>query len=261
MTRRNEYDRRLKPIKHFLGQFFIIVVSVLIALAVDKWNTKRNERLLTEQYLGALTSELEEDIALFDDNLEGLQEKEVASSHLLRLVRGDVDDIADPVVLGRLAAQVARILRGKHKPTFTPNMIDIIIITTERIDPPFSSAVFEDLKSTGNLRLIEDITLRQDIINYYADLATIRNEISQLNNIVNDLAPTWLAIADQFSKEEFFGEKSLDTKESINRLRGNPEVERYLIRTRKNVAEKKEILKEARESAEDILATIENSRA
>lgn len=29
---------------------------------------------------------------------------------------------ADGIVLGRLAAQIARILRGKHKPTFTPHV-------------------------------------------------------------------------------------------------------------------------------------------
>ena len=43
---------------------------------------------------------------------------------------------ADNLVLGRLASQVAMRLRGKHKPTFTPNMDcgdHIIIINAEKV--------------------------------------------------------------------------------------------------------------------------------
>jgi large subunit ribosomal protein L13 len=38
---------------------------------------------------------------------------------------------ADGVVLGRLAARVAAVLRGKHKPTYTPNAAcgDFVVIT------------------------------------------------------------------------------------------------------------------------------------
>jgi len=41
---------------------------------------------------------------------------------------------AKDLVLGRLAAEVAKILRGKHKPTFTPHMDcgDNVIITNAR---------------------------------------------------------------------------------------------------------------------------------
>ncbi|VEI12811.1 50S ribosomal protein L13 [Trueperella bialowiezensis] len=43
---------------------------------------------------------------------------------------------ATDVVLGRLAAQVAPLLRGKHKPTFTPNVDcgdHVIIINAEKV--------------------------------------------------------------------------------------------------------------------------------
>ncbi len=43
---------------------------------------------------------------------------------------------AEDMVLGRLASQVASMLRGKHKPTFTPN-VDcgdyIIVVNTDKI--------------------------------------------------------------------------------------------------------------------------------
>ena len=54
---------------------------------------------------------------------------------------GDVDAEwrvvdADGIVLGRLASQVATLLRGKHKPTFAPNFDNgdyVIVINAEKV--------------------------------------------------------------------------------------------------------------------------------
>jgi large subunit ribosomal protein L13 len=43
---------------------------------------------------------------------------------------------ADGMVLGRLATEVARVLRGKHKPTFTPNLDTgdhVIIVNADKV--------------------------------------------------------------------------------------------------------------------------------
>ncbi len=43
---------------------------------------------------------------------------------------------AEKIVLGRLSAEVAKILRGKHKPTFTPHMDtgdNVIIINAKKV--------------------------------------------------------------------------------------------------------------------------------
>ncbi len=43
---------------------------------------------------------------------------------------------ADGVVLGRLASRVAQLIRGKHKPTFTPHMDCgdfVVVLNAEKI--------------------------------------------------------------------------------------------------------------------------------
>ncbi len=43
---------------------------------------------------------------------------------------------AEGLVLGRLASQIARILRGKHKPTFTPHMDcgdNVVVVNAEKV--------------------------------------------------------------------------------------------------------------------------------
>ena len=46
---------------------------------------------------------------------------------------------ADGVVLGRLASQIAKILRGKHKPTYTPHLDcgdNVIVVNAEKPGVP-----------------------------------------------------------------------------------------------------------------------------
>ncbi|GAB5467894.1 MAG: 50S ribosomal protein L13 [Rhodospirillales bacterium] len=43
---------------------------------------------------------------------------------------------ADGLVLGRMASEIAKILRGKHKPTFTPHMDcgdNVVVINAEKV--------------------------------------------------------------------------------------------------------------------------------
>ena len=43
---------------------------------------------------------------------------------------------ANGLVLGRMASEIAKLLRGKHKPIYTPNMDcgdDIIVINAEKV--------------------------------------------------------------------------------------------------------------------------------
>ena len=43
---------------------------------------------------------------------------------------------ADGLVLGRLASKVAQVIRGKHKPTFTPHMDGgdfVVVINAEKV--------------------------------------------------------------------------------------------------------------------------------
>ena len=43
---------------------------------------------------------------------------------------------ADGLTLGRLATEVARVLRGKHKPTFTPHLVSgdhVIIVNASMV--------------------------------------------------------------------------------------------------------------------------------
>jgi len=76
---------------------------------------------------------------------------------------------ANGMVLGRLASQVANILRGKHKPTYTPHVdtgdhviivnADKIVLTGKKLDQKYyyhHSGYVGGMKATKYRRLMED---------------------------------------------------------------------------------------------------------
>src|SRR5919206_601680 len=84
---------------------------------------------------------------------------------------------AEGQVLGRLASQIAQILRGKHKPIFTPNMpcgdfvivinADKIAVTGRRMD---QKVYYRHTQYPGGLR---QTTLRQTLEGKYPERALI----------------------------------------------------------------------------------------
>lgn len=82
---------------------------------------------------------------------------------------------AEGQILGRLAAQIAQILRGKHKPTFTPHMAcgdfvvvinaDKIAVTGKRLD---QKIYYRHSQYPGGLK---KITLRQTLVGRFPERA------------------------------------------------------------------------------------------
>ncbi|HET8846100.1 MAG TPA: 50S ribosomal protein L13 [Ktedonobacteraceae bacterium] len=82
---------------------------------------------------------------------------------------------AEGQILGRVAAQIAQILRGKHKPTFTPHMAcgdfvvvinaDKIAVTGKRLD---QKIYYRHSQYPGGLK---KITLRQTLVGRFPERA------------------------------------------------------------------------------------------
>ena len=126
----------------------IIVLGVLIAFAVNDYWSDRQDRELELLYLKRLFSDLKTDEAWVTGYLEGpLKLKFKAMDAIAPVVRGrdpvpeDVDTFLLNVTLGGL---------GGASPNYFVN-----------------TTTFDDLKATGNLRLIRDTDIRGKINGYY----------------------------------------------------------------------------------------------
>ena len=132
-----------------LGEFVVIVVGVLIALWVDELRDTRNNAALEIEYLRSFVTDLESDLAQFDETEAWMRRSEAAAATVLKLYQGSppTENIADLVIAVETAGWQAW-------PVITRNTID-------------------DLRSTGNLRLIGDRDLRRAIAAYYTIIENV----------------------------------------------------------------------------------------
>ena len=133
-----------------LRETLVVVLGVLIALGLNDYWTHRKEQALELQYLKRIHTDVSTDVEIIDAWYgDGLQKKLQALDAITPIVRGnksvpdDVESFLRNVVLGG---------RGGTSATSW-----------------VSSTTIEDLKSTGNLRLIRDVDLRRKIARYYDD--------------------------------------------------------------------------------------------
>ena len=133
-----------------LRETLVVVLGVLIALGLNDYWTYRNERALELQYLMRIHADVSRDADVIDQWFgERLQKKMQALDAIAPIVRGK-----EPV--------------PENSDSFFKNVV-IGGIGGTSATPWFTSTTIEDLKSTGNLRLIRDVDLRRNIANYYHD--------------------------------------------------------------------------------------------
>ena len=132
-----------------LGEFVVIVVGVLMALWVDELREARDNAELEVEYLESLVVDLGADLAQFDETEAWMRRSEAAAAIVLALYQGSppAGNVADLVAAVETAGWQAW-------PSITRNTVD-------------------DLKSTGNLRLIRDPGLRRAISAYYTTVENV----------------------------------------------------------------------------------------
>lgn len=127
----------------------IIVISILLAFAVEEWRDERAERELEREYLGRLLEDLAANIAEAENQ---------GRAHALQVANA--------------RAIYPRVHRGD-----TSGLEEVIVVTASYNATPSAIAswvddTFEELKSTGRLSLIRSHEVRQTILAYYRFLGT-----------------------------------------------------------------------------------------
>jgi len=141
-----------------LGEFVVIVVGVLVALWVDQLREARVNAGLEVEYLESLVTDLEADLAQFDEAEAWMRRSEGNAAVVLALYEGSppTDDLTDLVVAVETAG-------WQFFPSITRNTLD-------------------DLRSTGNLRLITDPALRRAIAAYYRKVEEVSIPLADMRD-------------------------------------------------------------------------------
>jgi hypothetical protein len=124
------------PLKHLAVEATAIVISILLAFAIDAWWEDRNEADLERRHLVALQAEFEQNGELLRQATEWYQESYLNAARILELIEQDPVDIDE----GELERLFSGLLAGK----------------TFHLD----SGAFDGLLDAGELSLIRDEALR-----------------------------------------------------------------------------------------------------
>lgn len=144
-----------KYLRYAIGEIFLVVIGILIALQINNWNENRKERLIEIKYLKNLKHDLQNDsteLIQYKDTRLGVMD---AAHELLKYAR--LQNFDDVYRLDSLYITVALWLQ------FIPN-----------------NNTFEELRSSGNLQLIKNDSIKNlllDLNKKYEELISDRDHM------------------------------------------------------------------------------------
>ena len=129
--------------KYAIGEIFLVVIGILIALGINNWNGIRVNNKKQTDYLIAMKSDLEKQIPI----IESLIKRCDSISMIGRNILNDYN-----------ARQNFSLIDGLNKKL-------TLFFYAEKF--PGISTTFDELKSTGQINLIKNTSVRSKIISYY----------------------------------------------------------------------------------------------
>ena len=153
-------DNIRKYVLYALGEIFLVMIGILLALQVNNWNENRKERNLENRYLHRLAADLEKDIESFSRSLNANESRKKRAEFLLEAV--DSSGLVS------------------EEPTY---FIESIEYAGYAYDPVISDHIFEEIKFFLSVsRIVGQIQLQ--VIPY--------EKISFESDFVNPINPSLL---------------------------------------------------------------------
>ena len=136
-------SRFSKYLLYAIGEIFLVVLGILIALQINTWNEQRKQRSLEQDYYCRLLEDVVLDEQQIDELLDASKARLKSANQAVRLLRDD-----DPTKL-----EVAQAINNSIKAIYA--------------DFKSSDAAFVDLKSGANLNIIKDKSVIRALNHYF----------------------------------------------------------------------------------------------
>jgi len=177
-----------KYLKYAIGEIMLVVIGILIALSINEWNDQRKNAEAERTYYCRIL----EDFELDKQRIDELKDESNYRIGISQKILLDLDS-------------------GTEEKYDIINQF--ILATRSEIYEPRNVA-FKDLISSGNLKLINDITIKNSLIQYYSELENKQFQLKQnrdeITKKVFEFVNTSLEIG---AIQEFdYVHKSLDPK-------------------------------------------------
>ncbi|MDM9631504.1 DUF6090 family protein [Robiginitalea aurantiaca] len=172
-----EKNKTGKYIQYALGEIILVVIGILIALQINNWNENRKNRIAEADYYCRILEDLELNEKLIDETSELISNKIKLCKELL----SDLNKIPNDrsTILNKFVVAL-------RQDVFVP-----------------SNIAFEDITSSGQLKLLTDLKLKNRLIQHSAFLNNILNLLQENRNVIIDRM-------DDFESMSEFGYQDVD---------------------------------------------------
>ena len=196
-----------------IGEIFLVMIGILLALQVNNLNEKRKEAEQIRKYAKSLAQDLEEDIAM------------------IKIIENSAKQIAFRI------DSLSNYIRDKQIEEVSNLMV--VCLTWNQTYRPYSwnRATLEELKNSGSLRLIKNPELSKKIVKYDTftrhmdeDYDTDKNESDNahqiLSRVVNDNYPNIEPLAEMLrvsaNPDQLEESGQLNESDQLNKIFSNP---------------------------------------
>jgi hypothetical protein len=184
-ARSNPRDRYVDLYRRWVGDFVVIVLGILAALAVDSWSEDRNNRNLEQEYLARIQADLEWDLAELEEAIRASILQGRSATTLLYELNDTLADHVPRFRSERLAAIDFAV--PAHEEFDIPlKRLVWLAARTRTFDPRRST--YDELLATGRIIVIDDSELRTSIINHYS---MVEDRVSGLAEWVQEPATSY----------------------------------------------------------------------
>jgi hypothetical protein len=148
-----EKNKTGKYLKYAIGEIVLVVIGILIALQINNWNeqNKNTESELT--YYSRILDDFNLDKKLIEELVEKANNRiSISKEILLELDSGKEDK----------NSLLNKFLVALRSDAYVPRNV-----------------TFKDLISSGNLKLLNDVTIKNSLIQYYSELENRQSQLKQ----------------------------------------------------------------------------------
>ena len=147
-----------KYFKYAIGEIILVVIGILIALQINNWNENRKNRIAEADYYCRILEDLELNEKLIDETSELISNK-------IRLCKELISD------LNKIPNERSLILNK------------FVVALRQDVFVP-SNIAFEDITSSGQLKLLTDLKLKNRLIQHSTFLNNILNLLQENRNVI-----------------------------------------------------------------------------
>jgi hypothetical protein len=149
-------NRFIKYSRYAVGEIFLVVIGILIALQINNWNEGRKIKNLEKQFLKRLRSDLVLDTIYY--------------SH--RIIESDT-------VMHFHQNIIRKMLERQEDMNEFKSLLRGLGLTSEHLTTRNSTYV--EMLNSGNLNIIENEILKNDLLNYYLENEQAAKHIKEFN--------------------------------------------------------------------------------